>query len=170
MRAALHLLAIACMETAVALTGETRTELERRLAALVPPKNSDEALSLASAGELALPFLVANKGQSDTVAAACIRTLAHIGGPEALDQIVAYSTGPSDTVREELYRAEERFEHEAYARRVFSLIHPETELHVSQAATLKVLRYYVNLTTLNWDGTQVSDLSALSSLTNLDLQ
>jgi hypothetical protein len=39
----LHLLAVSCLETSVELGQETKTEVEKRLSQLVPPKNMTDA-------------------------------------------------------------------------------------------------------------------------------
>ena len=57
----LHLLAVACLETSVELEPTLKVEVQRRLDKLVPPKDMTDANALASAGELAVPFLVFRK-------------------------------------------------------------------------------------------------------------
>jgi hypothetical protein len=53
----LHLLAISCLETAIRVGPEVREKLMKRLSNLVPPKDMQDARSLAAAGELAVPYL-----------------------------------------------------------------------------------------------------------------
>jgi predicted NACHT family NTPase len=54
----LHLLAVACLETAVELEPVIKQAVQERLESLIPPKNMTEAKALASAGDLAIPYLV----------------------------------------------------------------------------------------------------------------
>jgi hypothetical protein len=83
----LHLLAVACLETALELGSEVKAEVQKRLAALVPPKSMREAKALASAGELAVPYLIRKTQHRANVTAACVRTLALIGGEAALNAL-----------------------------------------------------------------------------------
>jgi predicted NACHT family NTPase len=86
----LHLLAVACLETSIELGPSVKEEVQKCLAKLVPPKNLTEAKALASAGELAVPYLVKSPQYSAPVAAACVRTLALIGSDAALEAIETY--------------------------------------------------------------------------------
>jgi hypothetical protein len=45
------------LETATAFSDEVQAIIQDRLAELVPPKNIKEAKALASAGEIAVPYL-----------------------------------------------------------------------------------------------------------------
>ncbi|MBT3788735.1 MAG: NACHT domain-containing protein [Alphaproteobacteria bacterium] len=76
----LHLLAITCLETSPELDPSVITKLESRLKKLVPPKSMTEARSLASSGDLAIPLIEKLGRQNVRIQAACIRTLALIGG------------------------------------------------------------------------------------------
>jgi hypothetical protein len=53
----LSLLAVSCLETATAFSHEIQLGIQKRLHELVPPKNLTEAKALASAGEIAIPYL-----------------------------------------------------------------------------------------------------------------
>ena len=50
-RQQLHLLAVACLETAIELEPQVRADVSRRLRSLIPPRNMTEAKELASAGD-----------------------------------------------------------------------------------------------------------------------
>src|ERR1700734_3929303 len=79
-RAKLHLLAVACLEATVLLSDETRLAVQKRLDKLAPPKDFAQALDLAAAGEMAVPYLARKSRYSPEIEAACVRALTHIGG------------------------------------------------------------------------------------------
>jgi uncharacterized protein YjbI with pentapeptide repeats len=116
----LHLLAVACLETATDLDPSVQSQVKDRLINLVPPKNMTDAKALASAGELAVPFLADGvKGKSNT-AAACVRALSLIGGEAALSVLEKYSRDKRVSVIKELIKAKTVFESEAYNLRILS--------------------------------------------------
>ncbi len=57
LRYQLHLIAVACLETAIELGAEVRAQVEERLSRIVPPKNITNAKALAEADELAIKYL-----------------------------------------------------------------------------------------------------------------
>lgn len=120
MRHRLHLLAVACLETARQLSPELVLRLRGTLETLVPPTNMTEARALASAGELAVPLLRTFAGAGVNVAAASVRTLALIGTPAAMDALTAFAADSRVTVTRELVRAWSFFDPSDYAERVLS--------------------------------------------------
>ena len=79
LRYKLHLLALACLETPVQLAPAVREYVVEQAAALLPPKNSDEAKMIAGAGDPAVEFMLPRPSYSDEVAAACVKALSLIG-------------------------------------------------------------------------------------------
>ncbi|MBU2694670.1 NACHT domain-containing NTPase [Pimelobacter sp. 30-1] len=116
----LHLLAVACMGTAVELSEEVRVRLGGALEKLIPPANMTDAQSVASAGEIAVPLLKQFAGRETlaTTSAACVRSLTLVGGESALDALVSF--GPDDrvTVARELLRSWSYFDPDKYAEKV----------------------------------------------------
>lgn len=116
-----HLLAVACLETARELSAETEDRLKETLQTLVPPNNMTDAKALASAGALAIPLLPPFAGALVGQAAACVRTLALIGTPAALEALKAFAPDGRVTVSRELIRAWGYFDPEDYARVILSV-------------------------------------------------
>lgn len=116
----LHLLAIACLETSPDLSPKLTRELQARLRSLIPPRNKTEARALVSAGELAISLLAGHQHQRVGTVAACIRTLALIGGDKALETLRPYGTDSRVTVFRELTRAWTNFDPEIFAREVLA--------------------------------------------------
>lgn len=196
-RRRLFLLAVSCLETSVVLATEVEQEVERRLTQLVPPRNMWEAKELASAGEIVIPYLDYSGVGDRTIAAACIRTLAHIGTEGALSMLERYGVDESESVLSELLRAWYQFDDAEFARRVFpwttlpramvnripidriqyitSLVSLDLSASNNREGrmNLDALANLVNLTSLSLASvTQVDDikpLAALHSLTSLDL-
>jgi hypothetical protein len=165
----LHLLAVACLETALELGSEVKAEVRKRLAALIPPKNMREAKALASAGELAVPFLVRKTPQRATFTAASVRTLALIGGEAALNALESYEHDTRQVVVAELVRAWDAFDRADYASRVLSSICTRGHhLEVVGSCSLEGVQHLADLSSLAlFRCSQVSDLSPLTLLPNL---
>ncbi|WP_062214535.1 NACHT domain-containing NTPase [Streptomyces sp. NBRC 109706] len=109
-RVRLHLLAMACLEHATQLDPEVRAEVERRGAALLPPRTFGEATSLASAGQVVLELLPGPEGLPSEEAHAVVETARLVGGDAALAKLAPFRTHPSPTVRERLLRARKSFD------------------------------------------------------------
>lgn len=120
LRHRVHLLAVACLETVRELSPALDARVRETLRALVPPTNMTEARALASAGELAIPMLRPFASERVHAAAACVRTLALIGTPAALDALTAFSADPRVTVTRELVRAWTYFDAAEFADRVLA--------------------------------------------------
>lgn len=118
----LHLLAVACMSTAVELSEDVRLRLGGALEKLIPPTNMTDAQSVASAGEIAVPLLKQFSGRATlaTTSAACVRALTLVGDESALDALSLF--GPDDrvTVARELLRSWSFFDTDAYAEKVLA--------------------------------------------------
>lgn len=118
-RHALHLLAMACLETVINISPELKEEIQKRLEKLVPSKNLKEAKLLASAGEYGVPYLRRTKGQNLKIAQACIRCLALIGTDSALEYLAEYANDIRRGVIDELLRSRNFCQHEDYRTVVF---------------------------------------------------
>lgn len=151
----LHFLAITCLENSISLSRALRAEVESRLKKLLPPKNMTDAKALASAGELAVPFLVKNRRDYSTTAAACVRALFLIGGEMAWNLLRQYAYDFRQAVSNEFKKAWPTLDAKTEeGKRALSLIYGDrTALDLSAC-------------------TQLSDLSGLAlspRLTGLDL-
>jgi hypothetical protein len=162
----LSFLAVSCLETATAFSDQIRRAIQDRLAELVPPKNITEAKALASAGEIALPYLVDHGRVKAQYVAACVRTLAMIGGDAALCILAQYASDPRQRVSEELFRAGQHFDFEEYTQRIFArrsaITLPQWVKSLTPLANLSELR---SLSLEDCAG--VTDLSPLANLSEL---
>jgi hypothetical protein len=165
----LHLLAVSCLETSVALGQETKNEVEKRLGQLVPPKNMTDAKALAAAGELVVKYLVKKVKYPIPTTAACVRTLSLIGTEAALEALEGYANDTRSKVYDELLKAWESFDREDYAKRVLSqTLRKRTELHLERHSSLEGMQYLTALTSLDLRNCpQLSDLAPLASLITL---
>lgn len=101
----LHLLAVACLETAREISPALASRIVATLDELLPPSNMTEAKALASAGELALLQLLGVGRVRGTEACACIRTASLVGGDGALEVMQKYAGDTRVLVQRELVRA-----------------------------------------------------------------
>jgi len=187
-KAAIHLLAVACLETIMEIDEEIEQEVQKRLQALVPPKNVEAAKELAKAGDLVVPYLRYDKKRNIKEATACIRTLSMIKeGEKALSILKDYCKderkGVQDAVidgvkhwdRPEEYLKELKFNHKyIYVDKnmpievINSL--PQLEyikLGRKSREDFKFLNSIKKLKRLQISDAQFSDLSLISSLTHL---
>lgn len=117
----LRLLAASCLETVDALDPRVLRRVHDAIDALVPPRATREARSLAAVGEPLLRRLpVTIDALSPAAAVATVRTVALVNGPEALDLLARYASDPRPEVRRELVVAWDYFDPEEYATRILS--------------------------------------------------
>ncbi|MFJ9690702.1 NACHT domain-containing protein [Kitasatospora sp. NPDC101183] len=114
-RVRLYLLAMACLENATELDPDVRDEVTEHAAALLPPRNKEEAEALAAAGPVILDLLPGPDGLDDDEAAAVVHTAALIGGEAAMGVMKRFRLSTSDDMSWELEAAWGRFDAEDYA-------------------------------------------------------
>ena len=165
----LHLLAVSCLSSFVELGQDLRSEVEKRLSKLIPPKKMVDSRALALAGELAIPYLSKDKHYPDPINKICIRTLALINGDMALDALEEYAYNASPTLINELVRAWEHFDTETYAERILSKAFERVnKLRINGLSSLAGFQYFTSITALTLlDCEEIEDLTPLSALTKL---
>jgi len=162
----LYLLAIACLEIAIQIAPEVRVVVQKRMKQLIPPKNTGEVEALASAGELAVPYLASRPKLPAHIAAACVRALISIGGDAALETLAGYAADERQVVLAGLLHGWDTFDHKAYVERVLARI---TTLELERASGLSVLEYLTNLSKLEiQDCKSLVDLNSLAKLPNME--
>lgn len=170
---AMHLLAVACMETTIMLEPELQAKVEKRLGGLVPLRVAEDAKAFASAGDLAVPYLKADKTYSISIATACVRSLILIGGYAAMDSLATYANDPrfNRELGKEFLDGVSAFDKKPYTDRILSKISI-----LSFAAIMdlpKELRLLENVTELRiQESPNLADLAnigGLDKLTNLFL-
>ncbi|MEU1349733.1 NACHT domain-containing protein [Streptomyces sp. NPDC005795] len=116
----LHLLAAACLETALECNPPSVYNKVREITAeLIPPRRMTDAKELAAAGDLVIPLIPARRF-SASEAAATIRMAALVSGDGALSLISRFARDKRKTVQREIRQAWEYFDAEEYARRILS--------------------------------------------------
>jgi Leucine-rich repeat (LRR) protein len=164
----LHLLAVACLESAIQLEGPLKRDIEDRLSQIVPPKDMTDAQALAAAGELAVEHLSPKVGFSDSALAACVRTLGIIGGDASLEMLKSYIHSTSSIVIDELFRAWSSFEKKTYAQSILSKALQNGGTVPDHLSSLDGFQYFTDLTYLNLSSCkQISDFSQLANLNQL---
>ncbi|MGW5445606.1 NACHT domain-containing protein [Streptomyces asiaticus] len=139
-RTRLHLLAMACLEQATELDPVVRQEVENRTAALLPPRSTADAKTLASVGPVIIDVLPGPEGLEDDEAAAVVRTAAAVGGDAALALIKRFRHHLSHSVQLALVVAWHDFEAHEYAQEILRHIHrPDGLIIVTSEAELEAL-------------------------------
>ncbi|MFE6282334.1 NACHT domain-containing protein [Streptomyces sp. NPDC057877] len=116
----IRLLALASLEHATELDPTVRAEVERRAAALIPPRTTEEARALAEAGPLALELLPGPEGLSDAEARAVVVTASLIGTEEAVPVLARFASHPAVEVRAQLSWTWYRFPARRYGAEVIT--------------------------------------------------
>ena len=115
----LRLLAAACLDTAQMVAPEVTSRVEAAVEALVPPRGQNETRSLTLAGGRVLRRLPSTlDGLTDASAAACVKTAALIGGPEALTLLARWAPDPRGAVQRALAQMWRYFDPADYAKTV----------------------------------------------------
>lgn len=149
-RVRLHLLATACLEQATQLSPEVREEVERRAAALLPPRNTPEAHRLAEVGPVVLELLPGPEGLTDEEARSVVITATLIGTDAAIPRLVPYCSHRSTSVRSWIASEWDAFETERYADEVLARLSMDgnfrliasTERHLEILRALPDHAYY----------------------------
>jgi hypothetical protein len=124
----LTLLALAALEHATALDPGVRAAVEAQAAALIPPRTTEEAKTLAEAGPLVLELLPGPEGLTSAEAVGVTVTASRLGAEEpegALAVLRRYREHPDLDVRRQLAGTWHRFDTAEYAVEV--LAHLERE-------------------------------------------
>ncbi len=137
----IRLLALAGLEHATELDPRVRAAVEEQAATLIPPRTTEEAKDLASAGPLVLELLPGPEGLSDAEARAVVVTASLIGTDAAIPVLARFRSHPHMPVSAQLSWTWHRFESERYAADVIAHL-PQDGLYfaVHSATHLRSLR------------------------------
>ena len=144
----LRLLAAACLDTAQMIDPEVSRRVEAAVEELLPPRGQNETRSLALAGGRTLRLLPSSlDGLSAASAAACVKTAALIGGPEAQRLLARWAPDPRGAVQRALAQVWRYFDPGDYAETVLreapldaGSIRVERVEHVPHLRTFRHLR------------------------------
>nr|WP_307813976.1 NACHT domain-containing protein [Streptomyces sp. N35] len=142
-RTRLHLLAMACLEHAVKLDPQVRTETEERAARLIPPHNFYECRELADLGPIVLELLPGPAELTDpALAPYVVQTAGLIGTDAALPCMVKYRDSDNPAVQLQLAQFWAAFETDAYATEIIDRLRfkPDIPIIVGSTAELTALR------------------------------
>ena len=115
----LRLLAAACLDTAQMIDPEVSRRVEAAVEELLPPRGQNETRSLAFAGGRMLRLLPSSLDElSDASAAACVKTAALVGGPEAQRLLARWAPDPRGAVQRALAQVWRYFDPGEYATAV----------------------------------------------------
>jgi len=146
---ALQLLAVECLQSVPQLSDTLARQIRDALEGLVPPRTSEAARSLSSAGDSLVPILARYVGATADIVSACVRCLGYIGSKRALAALAAFGTDPRPDVIKVLLETWARFDPERYASDVLQdspLI--DGQLLIHDTALLKPSRHLQRLRSL----------------------
>ncbi|MFE9449141.1 NACHT domain-containing protein [Streptomyces sp. NPDC006739] len=136
-----RLLALACLEHATQLDPAVRGTVEENAAALIPPRTTEEARALASAGPLALELLPGPEGLSDAEARAVVVTASLIGTEASVPVLARFRDHPAIMVRSQLSWTWHRFPARRYAEDVVAHLRADGLFFCAHSAEqLRLLR------------------------------
>ncbi|RKT54102.1 NACHT domain-containing protein [Saccharothrix australiensis] len=159
----LRLLAAACLETVGSLDGDLRARVEGCLVELIPPRRSEEARSLASAGPALLRHAPHDlSGLSERASRSMVESVALLGSPQALQLLSRYASDRRHAVREQLFKLCGYFHPQDYAEQVLSRMEGFfEEPWITSLPQLRAARCLADLTKISHlQLTGVGDLSA----------
>ncbi|WP_283138871.1 NACHT domain-containing protein [Rhizohabitans arisaemae] len=139
----LKVLVCACLETLPSVPDRLRGRVDECLQALIPPRDTASARSLALAGQVVLDRLPRDLSRlSSASARASVRTAWLINGPHALDLLARYASDGRPEVEDELITGWRYFDPELYAKRVLSSIKAQSNsLPIHTTRQLEALPY-----------------------------
>ncbi|WP_051855147.1 NACHT domain-containing protein [Streptomyces sp. NRRL B-1347] len=117
-RARVHLLAAACLEHAAELDPAVRTEVERRTAELVPPRDAADARKLGAVGPMVLDLLPGPDGLTAADALNVTIAATHVPSDAAIPFLARFTSHPDQSVRGQLMWGWSRFDRRLYAEQV----------------------------------------------------
>lgn len=163
----IHLLAVACLETAVDIDPQVRKAILHRLEAVVPPRSITEAKAVASAGDLAVPFLKSHRRFKSQEAAASVRALSIIGSESSLVALRSYRRESRETVRRELIKAYSAHPSVEYVNEVLRDLQLQS-VALDRISTLEGFGVLQSLRSLSITRSpRLKDLSPIAGLTGL---
>ena len=169
----LHLLAVACLETATTVDPSIRKKVLTCAKALLPPKNDDEVPMFAAVGNEIVPLLKYESHYSAREAIRCIKVLVQLGNSAAMLMLVDYAKArfkdsyENSLMGQEISKGWDVFEQKNYISQVLTQLN-SLDLSNTQVTDLSPLSVLTQLNSLYLRNTQVTDLSPLSVLTQLN--
>ena len=168
----LHLLAVACLETATSINPKTRDYVLACAKKLLPPTDRDRMMMVVRAGDRVVPLLKYESHYSAEEACQCIDTLILIGTPAAMATLVDYAKARFESEKQQWFisgaigQGWDVFDRHDYIYQVFCHLQI-LDLSGTEISDISPLSELTQLTKLDLSHTQVTDLSPLSGLTQL---
>jgi hypothetical protein len=146
----LRLVAASCQETLPSASEGLAGRLDRAVSSLLPPRRKTDTPALAAVGASLLRRLPRSSGElSENAAAQTVRTVALIGGEEALGVLEGYVGDGRGDVIDALIEAWAYFDADAYAERVLAALPLEDRIvrltHTGQLLPAARLRRVTHL-------------------------
>jgi hypothetical protein len=173
LRRTYHLHALACLAHMDFVSPGIEDRIRERIGQVVPPTIESEVSQMACAGPIVAPFLsraylrrAPRRLVAQSSAVLCVRTLARIGGDEALESMRSYNTDSREIVQDEIIRSWDSFDREQFAETVFG---DRRRLVLENLESLTGVGVLTNLKRLTIKGVETPlDLKELTNLVALE--
>ncbi|MFF0725681.1 NACHT domain-containing protein [Streptomyces sp. NPDC004134] len=138
----LRLLAASCQETLRSVPDGLADRLDESVAALLPARRKTDPPALAAVGPTLLRWLPRSlEGLTEKAAAQTVRTVALIGGETALDMLSGFVGDEREEVLQELIRAWDYFDADAFTDRVLCRLPlAERIVHIGHSGQLRAAK------------------------------
>lgn len=172
-RRAMQLILIECLGAAPPITRSIKLRAESTVAEMFPPRDENEAKSLAALGNSVITYLQHTSIEAKYRRLA-IDTLSRIGSREALKALTGYAETATSSDIDALAAAWKRFDPTEYARRVLSLVPSEFGLTLSDETRLVAAAQLESVTRLTvrraqFQGRPTARLGRISQLRELNI-
>jgi len=162
-----YLLALSCLENAVEVSASLRDNVQKYLADILPPKDENDVAAIASAKDLAVPYLMWNGAYSEAESQLCIKTLGKIGSDTSLAVLRSYISDTRPGVVDALVMAGISFDEQLFYSDVTSHMSP-SQLTISGMISLETIKRFENLKSLSIASCMyLKDLSVISKFRRL---
>lgn len=148
----LRLLVVECVGATTSLSTEVRDDADRAVRTLFPPRDLDEAKTLAALGNAAVPYLTSTRTEGLEARRSAIRTLCRIGTPAAMDALTEYARTGVSAEAAALGEAIEWFDPDRYAEHVMSRFGSGFNVTARSDAVLAALRLAGRVNSLRIEG------------------
>ena len=168
-----YLLALNCLESAVEVSSTLLDNVQKYLSDILPPRDENDIAAIASAKDLAIPYLTWTESHTELESRLCVKTLRKIGSDVALTALKSYISDTRPSVVDALVMASVSFDEKLFYSEITSHMSP-TQLSVNGMISLETINRFENLRSLSVSNcTYLKDISIVSKFTllkSLDLE
>ncbi|OXM68281.1 hypothetical protein CF165_14035 [Amycolatopsis vastitatis] len=153
---------VECLGASTVVSPKIRRQAEAAISEILPPADETESKALASLGNAAIPYLASSRVIDEQSRRLSINVLARIGTVEAMNELTNYARDARDSDLKALTTALERFDPEAYSKRVLAEINADFGITLTETNRISAISDIERLTRLTVQNARLDD-GALNS-------